>query len=667
MRILVLIFFFCPLSITYCQTGEEGRRIVKGISSDKYTEFSPTISADGRTIIFESSVNEEKGWELFESQMNDKGEWIDPVPLKTINEKCDFLAGPSLSYDGNTLYYTAFIEGTSVSEDIYFSQRTGSNSWGEPIRMSAPINTDEQYEGFPSISSDGTTLYFIRQNPENNFDKKNKESCFKILFSKMQPDGQWSEPVALPPVINSGCERDPKIMADNHTLIFSSIRKGGLGKFDMYQTVKQRDGSWSEPTSLYFVNSPDNDQSPCISASGELMYFYSVKDIFSTPIPIRFRQMMNVVVQGRVLDGKTSEPVNSFIHVSDLKTGENHTVENSGADGEYSLVLNAGSNYSVVFDNEEFLPDTLTINLETQKTYELLRKNIMLRSSFPLKVKVVDKDIDTPIVAWLDMNQDSQHVFQDSIKSSEPLLLTLNALDLKINAKKARYMPFYKEEDFKDFRLRKNKDLIIKLEHEKVKFTSHVTNVSTKQRATVKVYYKDQNVEELLIGNSGESVSLRKGDRYQIVTSSEEGYFFSTATIVAGENDSVHLLIVPIEINSLLTLNNITFATNSAELLKTSQFELDRVMELMQMNPGLVVEISAHSDDVGEENFNLKLSEKRAQSALVYLTKKGISKERLVAVGRGESKPVVPNDSDANRNLNRRVELRILKINATTK
>ena len=114
-------------------------------------------------------------------------------------------------------------------------------------------------------------------------------------------------------------------------------------------------------------------------------------------------------------------------------------------------------------------------------------------------------------------------------------------------------------------------------------------------------------------------------------------------------------------LNAKLTLNDITFETNSAELRESSQFELDRIVELMHVNPKLAIEISAHTDDVGDEKLNLKLSEKRAQSALEYLISRGVSQERLLPKGYGESSPAVSNDSDENRALNRRVELRVLK------
>ena len=180
----ILIF----ISVTsYGQDPTGGKQIVAGISTIKNVEFAPTISADGKKLIFESNKNPKKGWELFESALDAKGLWSTPIPLAAINESCNFLAGPSISYDGNRLYYTAFIEGSSQSEDIYYSDRIGETQWSKPINIGAAINTDDNYEGFPSISSDGSSLFFIRITPETGIAKKDKEPCLQFICQRKCP------------------------------------------------------------------------------------------------------------------------------------------------------------------------------------------------------------------------------------------------------------------------------------------------------------------------------------------------------------------------------------------------------------------------------------------------------------------------------------------------
>ena len=181
-----LVFLLISTHLFAQQAGE--RKRVEGISTTLFTEFAPTISADGNTMIIESNQNETKTaerWELFESRKNEDGTWATPTPLTAINEKCNFVAGPSLSYDGNRIFFTAVIDGVNESEDIFYSERLTETVWSEPVSLGLPVNT-EDYEGFPSISADGNSLYFIRINYDTAVDKKSKEPCFEIHISRKQ-------------------------------------------------------------------------------------------------------------------------------------------------------------------------------------------------------------------------------------------------------------------------------------------------------------------------------------------------------------------------------------------------------------------------------------------------------------------------------------------------
>src|SRR5207302_264896 len=114
--------------------------------------------------------------------------------------------------------------------------------------------------------------------------------------------------------------------------------------------------------------------------------------------------------------------------------------------------------------------------------------------------------------------------------------------------------------------------------------------------------------------------------------------------------------------NTSFTLNNLFFDFDSSSLNKSSELELTRILDMLRTNSKMVVEISAHTDDKGSDEYNNKLSQARAESVVKYLMENGIVKERLVAKGYGKTAPCVPNDSDENRAKNRRVEFKILKV-----
>lgn len=110
-----------------------------------------------------------------------------------------------------------------------------------------------------------------------------------------------------------------------------------------------------------------------------------------------------------------------------------------------------------------------------------------------------------------------------------------------------------------------------------------------------------------------------------------------------------------------ISINNLFFDYNKSDLLTQSFPELDRVVYLLKNYPIHLVEIGGHTDSLGSEDYNKKLSERRAEEVRKYLMKKGIDKDKVVIKGYGPTQPVADNDTDEGRAKNRRVELVILK------
>ncbi|HRE12153.1 MAG TPA: OmpA family protein, partial [Ignavibacteria bacterium] len=112
--------------------------------------------------------------------------------------------------------------------------------------------------------------------------------------------------------------------------------------------------------------------------------------------------------------------------------------------------------------------------------------------------------------------------------------------------------------------------------------------------------------------------------------------------------------------NAAIVLNNIYFDFDRSDLQQGSFVELDRVVKFLNDNPGVNIEISAHTDSKGSEDYNLTLSQKRAESVVAYLAGAGIDPARLVAKGYGESVPVADNSTEEGSAKNRRVEMKVL-------
>ncbi len=106
---------------------------------------------------------------------------------------------------------------------------------------------------------------------------------------------------------------------------------------------------------------------------------------------------------------------------------------------------------------------------------------------------------------------------------------------------------------------------------------------------------------------------------------------------------------------------NIYFSSGSAELKPDSAFVLATITDIVKRCPGLRILVSGHTDDVGGDAMNQGLSERRAKSVVDYLSRQGIEPGRLFSTGYGETRPMVPNDSDFNRGRNRRIEFSLYK------
>lgn len=127
------------------------------------------------------------------------------------------------------------------------------------------------------------------------------------------------------------------------------------------------------------------------------------------------------------------------------------------------------------------------------------------------------------------------------------------------------------------------------------------------------------------------------------------------------EINNKSLKLVPIEEGQIITLNNIFFATGKSALNPESYPELNRMALTMTENKTLSAELGGHTDNVGSDEFNLKLSQDRADSVREYLIGKGIEPDRVASKGYGETKPVAKNDTPEGQQRNRRVEFKILK------
>lgn len=347
-------------------------------------EFAPTISPDGKTMIFQS--NREGGGfddvKLYISHKTESG-WTEPVSLDKVNS-ITWDGGPFLTYDQNFLIISSRRSGGQGDVDLWISHRLGDD-WARPVNMGPPINTPA-YEGFGSLANDDKTLYFMR-------DTADLRDCgFDICVSVKQGE-VWSEPVNLPYPINTAyCEAHPIILPDGKTLIFSSKRPGGFGDYDLYKSERQEDDSWSEPINLgSFINTPADDRVVSIPASGDILYFASgdldKTDLYSVPIPPDVQPTLVITVSGTVKDASNPDkPLHAEITILDMESAQDTTfVESNQRDGSYIVILNKGKIYDVSVSSPGYTFYSTKFDLTHLEAYDEVTRDILLE---PLKTGV---------------------------------------------------------------------------------------------------------------------------------------------------------------------------------------------------------------------------------------------------------------------------------------
>lgn len=353
------------------------RRLPSIINHPSNSLYAPYMSLDGNALLFIANTGQDGALTL--NYTARESDWSAPVEMpKHLTSRLNFMKGYALSADGKKVYFTSAKSPIVGGYDIFTSELKG-NTWSPPENLTAPINSKTN-DGAPSVSGDGNTLYFMRCEKMD----MNKASGCQIFVAKKKSNGQWEEPVALDATINTGNSQSPRIMADNETLIFSSDKNGGLGGMDLFIS-RLKDGAWTKPVALDFVNTPGDDQYVSVTALGR----YLLKETpgsrdnselteFLFPTDQRPRGMMKV--EGKVTD-EAGAPATAFVMATDLKTNKRVFTGKPGADGSYAFYLLEGTRYEVSIEPESSSVIFISrqFDLTTEKIAQKEKLNAVLK------------------------------------------------------------------------------------------------------------------------------------------------------------------------------------------------------------------------------------------------------------------------------------------------
>lgn len=186
-------------------------------------------------------------------------------------------------------------------------------------------------------------------------------------------------------------------------------------------------------------------------------------------------------------------------------------------------------------------------------------------------------------------------------------------------------------------------------------------------------YIAKGNERFLTIGNFSDNVNtgayyIRFRPESEPMLAHSAYYYIDDVKVMPGFSEGVDGHEVPPvfvgdtpELNKTYVLKNIQFAFNSFELMADSYYDLEKVIAYMKSHPEISVELSGHTDSIGDDAYNQALSLNRAQSAAAYIISQGIGKSRINARGYGEGRPIVTGHVESSHEINRRVEIRFYR------
>lgn len=482
-------------------------------------------------------------------------------------------------------------------------------------KLGSQVNS--QYKELrPLLSPDGNTLFFSRRNhPQNVGGVNDKED---IWFSERNLEsGEWTEAKNIgAPLNNEGPNFISSITPDGNTmLLLLGNRYEKKGKMRAGVSMSYKDGdTWTDPINLEI----DNDYNFSDQAN-----FYMAQS----------RKTLLMSVQREDTRGDRD------LYVSFLKDNGDWTEPKNLGD-----ILNTAGTESSPF----LAADDRTLYFSSNGFRGYGSADIY-----------VTRRLDDTWTNWSEpenlgpnINSEGDDLFFNIPLTGDAAYYSRGASDADVDIYQLELPVFYKPSPV----------VVVK---------GKVYNAKTNEPiGGTRIFYERlSDGVEVGIARSESSgdyqIILPYGERYGYLAE-KDGFVAISANINLSEEQEYKeitqdLYLVPIGPGVDITLNNIFFDFDKATLRNESYPELNRLLEFMNQYPEIKIRIEGHTDNVGTDEYNKGLSQRRANAVGRFLKVNGIAESRLVVVGMGESDPVATNDTDEGRQRNRRVQFEILE------
>lgn len=331
-----------------------------------YPEYFPTITVDGKTILFTRRIDDlrapaKEQEDFYVSNLGKTNIWETAIPMPTNVNTILNEGAPTIAADGRSLIFVACSDQSGDNNygenrsgkgscDLFYTKKLGSR-WTDPVNLPGNVNTFS-WESQPSLSADGKTLYFVRR-----VSKRGEPNDSDIFVSRLMDNGYWGTAERLPKHINTTFQEESVLIhPDGKTLYFASRGHKGMGGSDLFVTRMDAAGNWGKPENLgYPINTKYDENSLMVSADGEIAFFasdrkggYGDLDIYYFVMPEDLRPTKTLYFEGIVYDIDTRNPVPGKFQLIDIKTGKEVIVsEADRLTGEFMVSLPVNQEYAL--------------------------------------------------------------------------------------------------------------------------------------------------------------------------------------------------------------------------------------------------------------------------------------------------------------------------------
>lgn len=336
----------------------------------KTHEYLPCLTADGETMIFTRITSRQE--DFWVSHLVN-GTWTLAKPLTDINTN-ENDGAESISADGKTLVFTGCdYKDSKGSCDLYISYFK-YGSWTKPVNMDSPVNSTA-WDSQPSLSANGDILYFSSGRPGG----KGRRN---IWVSKKDNYGKWTTPTILPTPINNDFDAEsPFIHPDGKTLYFRSNGLPSFGGYDLYLTRLNEDNSWSTPLNLgKGINTKGDEGTLIVDFNGVYAYYasdgkqiegienFGGNDIYKFKIPDNIKPFPVTYVKAKVTDQNTGKSLISKIQIEDLTSQKSYIQSETDENGDFLVCLPVGKSYALNVSKEKYTFYSAHFSLDSVKS-----------------------------------------------------------------------------------------------------------------------------------------------------------------------------------------------------------------------------------------------------------------------------------------------------------